>query len=248
MTNPYKVLGVPEDASDEDIKKAYRTLSRKYHPDANINNPNKDKAEEMFKVVQQAYNQIMKERESGYSGGYSAYGNSTGSQNSGRYRYDGDYQNDRNNGNPYGDFGTFWGFGSFGFGGGYKEAFGDDENGRYFQAAVNYIRNGSYHEALNVLENISERDGRWYYYSAQANAGLGNTAAALEHARHAVELSPDNIRYQQLYRQLQSGGQWYSDRGEAYGRTQAANSDICCRLCIANACCNLFCGSGCLYC
>jgi len=251
VTDPYKVLGVSRDASEEDIKKAYRTLSRKYHPDANINNPNKDKAEEMFKVVQQAYNQIMKERESGYSGGYGAYGNA-GTNASGRYRYDGDYQNAGNQGNPYEDFGTFWGFGPFGFGGGgyngEAEYFNDDENGRYFKAAMNYIRGGSYREALNVLENISERDGRWYYYSAQANAGLGNTAAALEHARHAVELSPDNIRYQQLYRQLQSGGQWYADRGQAYGRPQTANSDFCLRLCLANACCNLFCGGGCLYC
>ena len=62
MSDPYQVLGVSRDASDEEIKKAYRALSRKYHPDANINNPNKDKAEEMFKIVQQAYNQIMKER------------------------------------------------------------------------------------------------------------------------------------------------------------------------------------------
>ena len=57
MSDPYQVLGVSRDASDEEIKKAYRALSRKYHPDANINNPNKDKAEEMFKIVQQAYNQ-----------------------------------------------------------------------------------------------------------------------------------------------------------------------------------------------
>ena len=62
MTDPYQVLGVTRGASDEEIKKAYRSLSRKYHPDANVNNPNKDAAEEKFKQVQQAYDQIMKEK------------------------------------------------------------------------------------------------------------------------------------------------------------------------------------------
>ena len=67
MRNPYDVLGVPQGASEDDIKKAYRKLSRKYHPDANINNPHKAEAEEKFKEVQQAYEQIMKEKEQGYS-------------------------------------------------------------------------------------------------------------------------------------------------------------------------------------
>ena len=58
MTDPYQILGVSRDASDDEIKKAYRTLSRKYHPDANINNPNKDQAEAKFKEVQQAYQQM----------------------------------------------------------------------------------------------------------------------------------------------------------------------------------------------
>lgn len=73
MLNPYEVLGVTASAGDEEIKKAYRNLSRKYHPDANINNPNRAQAEEKFKQVQLAYDQIMKEKQQGYS--YSSSGN-----------------------------------------------------------------------------------------------------------------------------------------------------------------------------
>ena len=74
MSDPYSVLGIPRNASDEEIKKAYRSLSRKYHPDANINNPRKDQAEARFKEVQQAYQQIMQEREYQNSGSYDDYG------------------------------------------------------------------------------------------------------------------------------------------------------------------------------
>ena len=77
--NPYDVLGVPQNASDDEIKKAYRELTRKYHPDANVNNPLADLAEEKFKEVQEAYDEIMRQREQG--GGYS-YGNSSYGGNS----------------------------------------------------------------------------------------------------------------------------------------------------------------------
>ena len=90
MLDPYSVLGVPRNASDDEIKKAYRKLSRKYHPDANINNPNKDQAEEKFKEVQQAYEQIMKEREYGGSAsgnGYGSYGGFDGYGSAGSSTY-----------------------------------------------------------------------------------------------------------------------------------------------------------------
>ena len=101
MSDPYKVLGISRDATDDEVKQAYRKLSRKYHPDANINNPNKDKAEEMFKLVGQAYNQIMDERKNGYSGGY---GGSYGSYGSGGYGNGGSAYGGSGNGNYGGGY------------------------------------------------------------------------------------------------------------------------------------------------
>ena len=81
MTDPYKVLGVARDASDEEIKKAYRELARKYHPDNYVGNPLADLVEEKMKEVNEAYDQIQKERASGSS--YSSAGG--GSYSSGAY-------------------------------------------------------------------------------------------------------------------------------------------------------------------
>ncbi len=81
--NPYDVLGVSRNASDDDIKRAYRELTRKYHPDANVNNPLAELAEEKFKEVQEAYDEIMRQRSQGGSGSSSyegssySYGNSS---------------------------------------------------------------------------------------------------------------------------------------------------------------------------
>ena len=50
--DPYAVLGVAPSATDEEVKKAYRSLSRKYHPDANVGNPDADKAEDVAAVFE----------------------------------------------------------------------------------------------------------------------------------------------------------------------------------------------------
>lgn len=62
MTDPYKVLGVSRDSTDDEIKKAYRDLARKYHPDNYANNPLADLVEEKMKEINEAYDQIQKER------------------------------------------------------------------------------------------------------------------------------------------------------------------------------------------
>ena len=67
MTDPYKVLGVPPDASDDEIKKAYRALARKYHPDNYNGSDLADLAEEKMKEVNEAYDAVKKMRETGQS-------------------------------------------------------------------------------------------------------------------------------------------------------------------------------------
>ena len=60
MRDPYSVLGVSQNASDDEVKKAYRELARKYHPDNYQNNPLADLAEEKMKEINEAYDTITK--------------------------------------------------------------------------------------------------------------------------------------------------------------------------------------------
>ena len=80
MRDPYEVLGVSPDAGDDEVKRAYRDLARKYHPDNYQNNPLADLAEEKMKEINEAYDAITKGRSGSSSGGYAqSYGYSGGS-------------------------------------------------------------------------------------------------------------------------------------------------------------------------
>lgn len=205
MTDPYRVLEIPQTASMEDIKKAYRKLSREYHPDANLNNPNKEAAEEKFKQIQQAYNQIVAERERGQSA-YSSW----------------DTQ--------------------------YRSGYDSNEMDMKMRAAVNYINSMHYKEAVNVLDALQDRSADWYYLHAVAYSGLGSNIQAVQDAKRAVEMAPDNMRYRAFLSQLESGGQWYQNMGDSYGYERPGESmGNCCWKCLCvNTICNCcLCRPGC---
>lgn len=90
MNDPYSVLGVDPNASDEQVKKAYRELARKYHPDNYQNNPLADLAEEKMKEINEAYDTITRNR----AGGHQQSQYSAGAQQrQQQYHYQSSYQN-----------------------------------------------------------------------------------------------------------------------------------------------------------
>lgn len=214
MDDPYKVLGVSRDASDDEIKRAYRRLAKKYHPDLN---PGDEAAAKKMQQINAAYEQIKNPEKanptrgnSGYSGygsysGYGGYGGySTWEQAYRRWEQQSGY--DESN----------------------RDSSGDEQ---YQQAAYQYIRHGMYQEALNVLNSTAQRNARWYYLSALANDGLGNHVMALEHIRKAVSMEPDNDLYLQTLERIENGGSAYRRRSGSF-RGYSANVGACPGLCL----------------
>ena len=74
MSDPYKVLGVSPNATDDEIKTAYRELAKKYHPDNYAESPLADLASEKMKEINEAYEAVQSQRKAQRSGGYSASG------------------------------------------------------------------------------------------------------------------------------------------------------------------------------
>ncbi len=215
--DPYEVLGVSRGASDEEVTKAYRRLAKKYHPDLN---PGDKTAADKMSEINAAYDLI----KSGNADNYARTGGNTSS--SGRaYTY-----------NPFGGFDPFSGAYSYG------DDYTADDLSKMESVRV-LLNNGRYHQALSLLSFIGTRDGRWYYYNAIANYGVGQRIAALESAKTACEKEPYNEDYRALYERLSGAGNVYREESESYGRPRFRLSNACLWCCIADFLCML-CGGG----
>ena len=167
MRDPYEVLGVPSTASDDEVKKAYRNLARKYHPDNYHDNPLADLAQERMKEINEAYETIRTQRKNGgagtagasYGGSYGSYGGSYGSyqgqaSNLARARMaiaQGNLNLAEELLNAYGDHNAEWNFlkGAVCYRRGWM-----DEAKRYYQTACQMDPdNLEYQRALDYMEN-----------------------------------------------------------------------------------------------
>ena len=222
MADPYQILGVDRNASDEEIKRAYRKLAKKYHPDAN---PGDESAAKKMQEINDAYDRIKNpEKNQGPGSGSQGY-------------------------NPYGQGYGSYGYGPFG---GYYQQQNRSYNQKYadshLQAAYNYILYRRYREALNVLAQFEGVKGaEWYYLSALANQGIGNQVTALEHMRKAVSMDPGNQEYLNALDRMEHGGDDYRRQaGNFQGFDLKMNP--CTSLCLCYLCNRICPGMGWIFC
>lgn len=246
IDDPYKVLGVSRDATEDEIKKAYRKMAKLYHPDLHPDDPN---ANQKMNDVNTAYDMLMnpdkykaqRARESAYSnssygrssygGSYSgSYGSPYGSSSqsgSGQYRrttYDGDY----------GWTGDFFNWEDIFFGGAspYQSTTvnskpqAESGDSAEIRNAISYINAGNYREAIVILTKIpsTERNARWHYLSGLANHGMGNSPRDVDMMQRAVQMDPNNSLYHSLLNQYRNNSRQSPYRTYTYRTGQNSGS------------------------
>ena len=244
IRDPFAVLGVAPNASDTDIKKAYRALSKEWHPDQHPKDA--ARAEEKFKEIQEAYRQIVEARERGID----PYGPQAQQQarrsGTGAQQQYADYDTSAE---AFRQFFQQW------------QAYSEQMRGATQQSrrrsgsteadlreaketARIYLDRGDYYNAMHALDKIDfpTRDAQWYYQAALAHRGMGNNMTALNYAKQAADLEPENGMYAALLRQMQHSGTRYQSQSVNYGGMgELRPPSLWTTICLANLFCNICC-------
>lgn len=219
MDDPYKVLGVLPNASDEEIKAAYRNLVKKYHPDNYADSPLADLATEKMKEVNEAYNAVKEMRSRGGSSGYgqrsAGYG---GGQTSGGYD-------------------------------GYRTAYsGGSERFAHVRSMINAGQILQAQSVLDAVP-VSERDAEWNFLMGSVMLSRGWANEAYVNFQNACRQDPANPEYRAALSRMESqmnGNMWGGFNGYNRGNQQGCTGcDICTGLICADCLCGGMGGGGC---
>ena len=214
--NPYQVLGVSENATDEEVRSAYLKLVKKYHPDKYQDNPLQALAGEKLKQVNEAYDTITKLR-SGQSAGANAGAGGFGA-----------------------GFGTNGGFGSGGFSTGASNYSG--EYASEFVRARSCLNSNSVREARAILEAIPVRNAEWNYLYGITLYRSGEYGAARNYLELATQLDPANSEYRNAYKATfaQGARNYHNYDGDSGGASINRACNVCTTLICLDSCCECF--------
>lgn len=250
INEPHKVLGVSENATQDEIKKAYRQLAKKYHPDLNPDDP---EAAKKMNEINTAYDMLMNpdkyraQHAANSYGGYGYGGHNTYNTQGGRTYRTYTYGNGPFGGWTYTnvDFDDF-------FGGSYANNnlfnIKVEETDSYdIRKAIMEIANKRFSDAITSLERVPSyaRNARWHYINAVANYGLGNNVQASADIKNAVNQDPGNQTYRTAYQHINRTQQTYQrNTRNYYGGMGGGIGSLCCSMALSQ----ILCGNPCFFC
>ena len=207
--DPYKVLGVSPTDSDDTIKRAYRDLARKYHPDNYINNPLADLAKEKMQEINDAYDTIMKQRQNGGTGSSYSQQSSSG--------------------------GAYTGAASNGGFNGYSSSYSGSNAGVYVQVR-NAINVGNIGMAEELLSRISNRDAEWHFLRSNVCYRKGWFDAATQEINQACAMAPGNMEYRRMQNVLNNSSVYGGYRPMQQNDAADCCMQLACLNCLCSCC------------
>lgn len=205
MKDPYKVLGVKPGASYDEIKKAYRELVKKYHPDRYRDNPLADLAEEKMREINEAYEYLMKNA-GNYQYQSESYDNSGSSQSG---SYGAQYQSRQS-----GQYQTQYEY--------------QDESDLERQVRA-YINSGNLNEAQRILDRMRNRNAVWYYLQGLIFLRRGWYDRGYTNIQRAVNMDPTNYEFRNTLNNLNN--QSYGYRSNPYYTNVTQREYDMCQIC-----------------
>lgn len=198
MRNPYEVLGLKEGASVDEIKKAYRELVKKYHPDRYRDNPLSDLAEDKLREINEAYDILMK--------------NGGNGQQQRTYQQQRSWQQQQQQQRQNTGQGSNYGYAN--------------DSQKIYQIKM-LIQNGNFAQAQQMLDSIQVRDSSWHYLQGLLFLRRGWYDKANVLLQRAVDMEPNNMEYRDALSRVNNQYRGYQQNPHYYRGGYRRDPDMC---------------------